>query len=405
MSHQPMTFFLIATFFKGVEFIRACKAAGNTVLVLTKKELEHDPWPRESIDEMFYVEHDANTPENFQLIAAGMAYVMRSRKIDRIVALDDFDVEKGAFLREEFRIAGMGQTTARHFRDKLAMRIKAAEAGIPVPPFSAVFNDDEVHNYTQRVAPPWVLKPRTEASAIGIRKVHSAEDLWNILGQLGSERHNFLIEQFKPGDVYHADSLTIDGEVIFCRVSKYVNTPMEVAHGGGIFRSVTVEFGGEEESAVQTLNTTVKKAFGLQFSASHTEFIRSKEDGRYYFLETSSRVGGAHIADMVEASSGINLWAEWANIENAKAKGINYQLPPVRNDHVGIIVSLARFQHPDDSSFNDPEIVWRLRKDHHIGMIVRASTRQRVLELLEAYAQRIAQDFHAAAPPKDKATH
>lgn len=405
MSHQPMTFFLIATFFKGVEFIRACKAAGNTVLVLTKKELEHDPWPRESIDEMFYVEHDANTPENFQLIAAGMAYVMRSRKIDRIVALDDFDVEKGAFLREEFRIAGMGQTTARHFRDKLAMRIKAAEAGIPVPPFSAVFNDEEVHNYTQRVAPPWVLKPRTEASAIGIRKVHSAEDLWNILGQLGSERHNFLIEQFKPGDVYHADSLTIDGEVIFCRVSKYVNTPMEVAHGGGIFRSVTVEFGGEEESAVQILNTAVKKAFGLQFSASHTEFIRSKEDGQYYFLETSSRVGGAHIADMVEASSGINLWAEWANIENAKAKGITYQLPPVRNDHVGIIVSLARFQHPDDSSFNDPEIVWRLRKDHHIGMIVRASTRQRVLELLETYAQRIAQDFHAAAPPKDKATH
>ena len=43
---------------------------------------------------------------------------MRSKKIDRIVALDDFDVEKGAYLREHFQISGMGQTTARHFRDK-----------------------------------------------------------------------------------------------------------------------------------------------------------------------------------------------------------------------------------------------------------------------------------------------
>lgn len=405
MSERPVTFFIIATFFKGVDFIRACKAAGNTVLVLTKKELENDPWPRDCIDEMFYVEHDANTPENFQIIREGMAYIMRSRKIDRIVSLDDFDVEKGAFLREEFRIPGMGQTTAKHFRDKLAMRMKADEAGIPVPPFSPLFNDQEIREFTEKVSPPWVVKPRSEASAIGIRKVHSAEELWNILGQLGPERHNFLIEQFKPGEVFHADALTKDGKVIFCRVSQYVNTPMEVAHGGGIFRTATVEFGGKDDKALQKLNAEVKKAFGLQYSASHTEFIKSNEDGKFYFLETSSRVGGAHIAEMVEASSGISLWKEWARIEDAKVKGTDYQLPPVRNDHSGIIVSLARVQHPDDSIFTDPEIAWRLRKDHHIGMIVKSDKRERVLELLDQYANRIASDFHASAPPKERATH
>ncbi len=405
MSANPMTFFLVATFFKGIDFIRACKAAGNTVLVLTKKELENDPWPRECIDEMFYVEHDANTPENLCVIREGLAWVMRNRKIDRIVALDDFDVEKGAFLREEFRIPGMGQTTARHFRDKLAMRMKAQEAGIPIPAFSALFNDQEIHDFIQKVSPPWVVKPRSEASAIGIRKVHSAEELWNILGQISQERHQFLIEHFKPGNVYHADSLAMNGEVLFCRVSQYVNTPFEVAHGGGIFRTATVAFGGEDDQALQHLNVQVMRAFGMKSSASHTEFIKCHEDGKFYFLETSSRVGGAHIAEMVEASAGINLWAEWAKIEDAIAKGIHYQLPPSRNDHAGIIVSLARFQHPDDSVFDDPEIVWRLRKDHHIGMIVRSDSRERVLQLLDQYAQRIARDFHAAAPPKEKATH
>jgi biotin carboxylase len=50
----------------------------------------------------------------------------------------------------------------------------------------------------------------------------------------------------------------------------------------------------------------------LKHGAAHTEFIKCNEDGKIYFLETSSRVGGAHIAEMVEAASGINLWGEWA---------------------------------------------------------------------------------------------
>lgn len=399
-----MTFFCVATFFKGIDFIKACKAAGNTVYVLTKKSLEHEPWPSESIDEMFYVEHDNNKPENLALVTEGLAYVMRSRKIDRIVALDDFDVEKGAYLREHFRIPGMGQTTARYFRDKLAMRVRAAEAGINVPAFSALFNDQEIHEYTQRVPAPWLVKPRTEASAIGIKKVHSAEELWQVLHTLGDNRHNFLLEQFKPGDVYHADSLIFDGKVQFCRVSQYLSTPFEVAHGGGIFRSMTVEFDGEDDQALQQLNAEVMKAFGMQYSASHTEFIKCYEDGKFYFLETSSRVGGAHLAEMVEISSGISLWKEWAHIEDAAAAKTAYELPTVRQDHAGIIVSLSRFQHPDDSSFNDPEIQWRVRKDHHIGMILKAEKRQRIQTLLDEYAERIRNDFHASAPPKEHAT-
>lgn len=397
-----MTFFCVATFFKGVDFLRACKAAGNTVFLLTKKSLEHKDWPWDSIDEVFYVEKDDNSPENLHLIAEGFSYVMRNRKVDRIVALDDFDVEKAAYLRESFRIPGMGQTTARYFRDKLAMRLRAQEAGINVPPFSPLFNDDEINAFAERVSPPWVVKPRTEASAIGIRKVHNTEELWNILGQLSSNRHNFLIEQFKPGDVYHADSLIVDGEVVFCSASQYLDTPFEVAHGGGIFRSVTCELEGNDHADLQKLNADVMRAFGMKFSASHTEFIKSKEDGKFYFLETSSRVGGAHLAEMVHYATGINLWTEWARIEDAKAKNIPYQLPPAEQNYAGILVSLARAEQPDDNGFNDPEIVWRLRKNYHIGMILQAKERGRILELLDQYAERVHRDFHASTPMRDK---
>ena len=399
---QSRSIFCISFYFKGVDFLKATKAAGNTVYLLTKKSLEHKPWPREAIDEFFYMESEVNTPENLSNIAKGLAYLIRTKKIDRIVALDDFDVEKAAFLREQFRIPGMGQTTARYFRDKLAMRIRAAEAGIRVPPFSALFNDEAVNHYLQTVPAPWVIKPRSEASATGIKKVHSAEEAWEVIHNIGDERHQFLIEQFKPGAVYHADALTVEGKVIFCRVSQYLNTPFEVAHGGGIFRSHIVAFGGKDDKNLQKMNEEVMKAFGMQFSASHTEFIKADEDGQFYFLETSSRVGGAHLAEMVAFSSGINLWAEWAKSEDAMAKGLPYQLPPIKKDYTGILVSLSRFQRPDMSGFSDPEIVWRIDKDYHVGMIVKSEKRERVLELLDNYAERVFKDFHASAPVPDK---
>jgi len=99
-----MTFLCISCYFKGAEFLRASKAAGNTIYLLTMENLMDQPWPRESIDEFFFMEKDENTPENIGNIAEGMAWLMRERKVDRIVALDDFDVEKAAYLREEFRM-------------------------------------------------------------------------------------------------------------------------------------------------------------------------------------------------------------------------------------------------------------------------------------------------------------
>ena len=134
-----------------------------------------------------------------------------------------------------------------------------------------------------------------------------------------------------------------------------------------------------------------------RYSASHTEFIKSKEDGKFYFLETASRVGGAHLCEMVEASSGINLWREWAKLESAVAKGKTYKVPRVKKEHAGIVVSLSRYQNPDDSSFTDNEIWWRLEMEHHIGMIVKAKKREKVVDLLDDYAKRIAKDFHAKA--------
>jgi biotin carboxylase len=400
-----LSFLCIATFVKGEPFMRACKELGHTVYLLTDQKHADKPWPFEAIDEVFYLPSESNDSQNLDKMVLGLSHLMRSRRIDRVVALDDFDVEKGALVRETFRIPGMGQTTARFFRDKLAMRMRAAAEGIRVPKFSALFTDETVTTYLQSSEAPWLIKPRSEASTTGIRKVHSLEEAWDVIHSLGENRHNYLIEEFKPGRVYHVDSLSYEERAVFSRASHYLATPMEVAHGGGVFRTQSLPLDSAETADLMAINNAVMAAFGMRYSASHSEFIRGDHDGELYFLETACRVGGAHIAEMVEAASGVSLWAEWARLESAAAQGQPYAPPADTGQHAGLIVSLANEISPDTSGFSDPEIVWRMNKDHHIGLIVQSDSPDRIRELLDDYMVRIQQSVHAAMPVASKPTN
>ncbi len=399
MPESPLTFLCITTYEKGQEFMRECKRQGCRVLLLTAEKLKDADWPRESLDETFYIPAELPIPD----IVNAVTHLARSQKIDRIVALDEFDMETAATLREHLRIPGMGLTTMRYFRDKLAMRMKALDRGVRVPDFVPVFNHGDVRYYLEHVAGPWVLKPRQEASAIGIKKIHAPEELWPMLEQLGDKQSSFLLEKFVPGEVYHVDSVVSENEVVFANVSKYGKPPMNVAQGGGVFTTFTVPRGSEEDSGLREINRDLIAALGLVRGVSHAEFIKANGNGHFYFLECAARVGGAYINEMVEAATGINLWREWARIEVAGEHG-SYQLPPTREEYAGVILSLARQEWPDTSGYNDPEVFLRIKKHHHAGLILRSADQERVQALLESYAQRFAEEFLAVEPPREKPT-
>jgi biotin carboxylase len=414
-----LTILCIATYFKGDPFLRECKARGCTVLLLTTDKLTGAEWPRESIDEIHSVPRDASD----EAVRRHVDKIARRHPIDRIAALDDFDVELAAMLREHLRVPGMGRTTASRFRDKLAMRMQARALGVPVPEFSAVFNDQAVADWAARVTPPWVLKPRSSAAAIGIKKIDDREGLWRALDAAGDDRAQCVLEQFVPGEVYHVDSIVWGGEVVFAVAFKYGRPPMEVSHQGGLFVTRRLPDDSEEARAVLAMNRTLQQGLGLRRGVSHTEFIRGagkaggagreevsdpssgsvrlQPDHGFVFLETSARVGGAFIVDTIEAATGINLWREWARIEIAGEHG-SYTVPPHRQEYAGIVLTLARQETPDMSSYTDPEIALAIRKDYHAGLIVAAPEPQRVETLIADYTQRFYRDFFATAPPPER---
>ncbi len=398
MSHRPLTILCMATYEKGQEFMRECKRQGCVVLLITVEKLRDADWPHESLDEIFYIPNAVKVED----VIHSVSYLARTHKIDRIVALDEFDMETAAALREHLRLSGMGLTTIRYFRDKLAMRTQAHEHGVLVPPFVRVVYHPDLAEYMERVPGPWVLKPRTEAAAIGIKKINHPDELWPTLEELGDRQSYFLLEKFVPGDVYHVDAVVYGGEVVFHTVSKYRQPPMRVAHEGGVFITGMLARESEEAQQLTEANTKVLKALGLPRGVTHTEFIRAHSDGQFYFLECAARVGGAYISDMIETATGISLWREWAKIEIAAGKQ-PYELPPVSPDYGGIVLSLAKQDDPDTSAYNDPEVAVRLKKHHHAGLILRSPSADRIRELQEAYAPRFVQDFVAVEPPRDQA--
>jgi hypothetical protein len=393
---------LCVTFYeKGQAFMRQAAAMGCRVMLLTVDKLKNADWPFDILDE-FHTMPEGLTTEQ---ITNTVTYLARSRKFDRIVALDEFEMLIVAHLREHMRIPGMGLTTTAYFRDKLAMRIEAKRAGILVPDFTAILNYDDLRAYMGTVPAPWVLKPRSEASAIGIRKLHDPEQVWRTLDELGDLQSNYLLERFVPGAIFHVDAITSERQVVFSEVNRYGTPPMQVMHEGGVFTTHTVERNSEDAKALVELNNKLLPALGLVRGVSHGEYIKAHEDGRYYFLEVAARVGGAFIAELVEFSTGLNLWAEWARIEVCSLRGVPYVLPEQKYSYAGSVLCLARTEQPDTSSFDAPEVVFRMPKKHHAGLLVQSHDPARVAALLEEYSGRFAEMFLAIAPVPLKPTN
>jgi len=396
-EQKPLTILCVTSYEKGQEFIRTCKAMGCRVLLLTVEKLKDGDWPRECLDGTFTMPEDLP----LQGLIYSVSYIARSQRIDRIVALDEFDMENVSALREHLRIPGMGLTTVRYFRDKLSMRARAKEAGIRVPEFVPVLNYDDLREYMARVPAPWLLKPRSQASGIGMKKISSPDELWPWLDELGDQQSFYLLEHFVPGTVYHVDSIASEREVAFAEAHKYGTPPLTTSHQGGVFTTSTLPPDAPEYAELLSLNRKVLGELGFVRGVTHAEFLRADSDGKFYFIEVAARVGGAFISDVIEAATGINLWREWARLEVGAGKE-PYQLPPQRREYAGVILSLARQEHPDTSAYSDPEIVRHISKYHHAGLILKATSSARLQELIASYAGRFQQDFLATQPVPDK---
>ncbi|MCC2607172.1 ATP-grasp domain-containing protein [Planctobacterium marinum] len=381
---QTPTILALASEFKGADFIRECKHQGCEVFVIANERFKDHPWPWDCIDR-FHTMRDLRIQPD---LTYTVAYMMRHHPIDRIVALDDYDVEHSADLREHTRLPGMQHSTARLFRDKLAMRSAAAAQQIPQPRFTGIMNHHQVYEFMETVPAPWILKPRTLAGSEGIEKFFQQDDLWQKLENLGDQQSWFLLEEFVAGEVFHVDSLCWKDEVIFSQASQYGAPPLTMLQGQGIFSTRVLPRDSEDVRQLTELNRQLLAAFGRNYGPSHSEFIKG-EDGQFRFLETSARVAGGNIERTIECASNIRIWQEAAKMELADFHNEHYSLPALRYDYAGLIACPQGSQPVDIHSFHEQEIRYRYSTDGYNSLVVQSDDHERVQWLLQDIAKRL----------------
>lgn len=394
---------IIASDFKGGEFIEECHYAGWHVTLVTRKKLLDEAWPWTAINDAKTVPDDAQMGDYVR----AATNIIGERPIHKVVGLDEFDVITAALTREHLQLPGMTSSYLKRFRDKLTMRNLAASNGIPCPEFIGAFNAADIANYLETVPGPWVVKPRHEVSAFGIRKCHTASEVWDVLNELDSRNtwrdhpSQFLIERFIEGKVFHVDAVVDKGKVVAAGVSQYGTTPFDVSHHGGVFTSFITPYRSSERKELETMNRALLMAFEYERGVTHGEFLQSKETGEFFLLEVACRVGGAYIANVLENACNFNLWREWAKLEIATREN-PYKLPKLRKEFAGVALALANTEEPDTSHYTDDEIVYRITKPRHVGFIVHSTKSKRVDEMLTSLTERISRDFLEIAPVKER---
>jgi hypothetical protein len=307
----------------GHRFLREVATLQCRAVLLILDEHRDAAWPLDAVNEL----HSMPAGMTLQQIKNTVTYLARSRKFSRIVALDRFNVEVAAELREHLRIPGMGITTARYFSDRLAARIKASHLGMSVAAMTSVANYDELHSFMQIVPAPWLLTPRGESRGFATRELQAPEQVWEALDELGDRQSEFLLEQKVEGDRFHVDSITADGTVVFSAVSPYHGTFSSESEDGQLLPARQVTYSKADVEGLRRSNAALLSGLKLARGVTHTEFLRSRVTRKFYFMETSASVDDSCIADMTKDAHGLNFWTEWARLEVASMRGERYELP------------------------------------------------------------------------------
>jgi len=178
---RALTLLCIATYVKGQEFMREAKRLGCRVVLLTLEKRRDADWPREILDDIFYIPKTSRVPTN----DPRCLHMARTVKIDRIVALDDSTWSPPP-TREHMRIPAWARPPCATFATSCHARTRH-QAGILVRLLSC--SKLRCPRDFLAESPRRGCSSRARSLPIGIRKLED-EDLWPLLDQLATASYH-----------------------------------------------------------------------------------------------------------------------------------------------------------------------------------------------------------------------
>ncbi len=129
-----------------------------------------------------------------------------------------------ARVAEALRLPGTSHASAYNASDKVQMRRRFAEAGVPSPAFVELAGTDDRAALAEaaKLNYPLVVKPVDNMGARGVQRVSGASQLTDAVARaVGFSRSGrVIVEEFIPGQEYSLDAIVEDGKVTVCGLAE-----------------------------------------------------------------------------------------------------------------------------------------------------------------------------------------
>ncbi|HUZ82229.1 MAG TPA: hypothetical protein VMU73_08270 [Gaiellaceae bacterium] len=212
-----------------------------------------------------------------------------------------------AAVAEARGLPGIGVETAHLMTNKIAMRRRLADAGVPQPRFAALRTISETRRAADEVGFPSVLKPADSGGQRGISRVESLDDIHAHLHEAvgASPTGEAILEEFVDGTEMNGIVIARGGESIPLTLSDRLRPPGAGFGVGWVHVYPATTYGSQLEESERVAVHTVH-ALGLRTGIAFPQLIAAS-GGRVIVVECAARIPGGQMADLVRVATGVDL--------------------------------------------------------------------------------------------------
>ena len=229
-------------------------------------------------------------------------------KLDGVLTVSaDRAVPVVAAVAEARGLPGIGVETAHLLTNKIAMRRRLGERGVPQPRFAAVRTLSETRRAADEVGFPAVLKPADSGGQRGVFRVDSLDDVDAHLHEAlaASPTGEAILEEFVDGTELNGMLVARGSEVIPLTLSDRLRPP-GIGFGVGWIHVYPPTIPPEQLAEAEDVAVRTVRALGLRGGIAFPQLI-AHPDGRVVVVECAARIPGGQMADLVRVAVGVDL--------------------------------------------------------------------------------------------------
>jgi biotin carboxylase len=226
--------------------------------------------------------------------AAAERYSRKIRKIDGVICVAADAPVTVATVAAKLGLAGISIPTAELASDKLAMKRRFSECGVPVPWFSEVLTVQALQRIAIERGNNLVIKPVDSRGSRGVQRIAQVKDLTKAfaLARSHSPTQRVMVEEYLDGPQVSTESIVIDGRCFTPGFSdrnyEYLDTyaPFFIENGGDLPSHLPDDI----QMKVKTVVARAAEALGVTSGTVKGDIVIHK--GEPYVIELAARLSG-----------------------------------------------------------------------------------------------------------------